>query len=428
MPDVTRRSLRRVLSLVTASLCLASAGDAIADRGGSFDVSSGPDETPPVFVIPPMFVEITHESISVRVLSDEVATVALSYSIGDEIIGQVESLEHQTDHLIHVSGLTPGTVYTVSIVMHDPVWNNSEEEVRVVVTLPAPDVTPPLFFTLPLLALTHESVSIALESDELATVVLTYSAGDDGLKKVVTTAPQRVHTITVINLVPETTYTLVFVLYDSEGNVSEAVEQVITTLPGPDITPPVFIGQPLLALTHESVSIDVESDELATVVVTYSAGNDNLQQVVSAAPQRVHLITLTDLLPGTTYTLTILLHDMAGNVSKTVEQVITTKAIIVSVTDAVPTKFALNQNAPNPFNPSTTIQFSVAKSTPVILAIYSTTGQLIRTLVDGAMTAGTHQITWDGTDNTGRSVASGIYLYRLRTSDQVASKRLTLVR
>jgi hypothetical protein len=333
MPDVTRRSLRRVLSLVTASLFLASAGGATADDRGTFDPSSGPDVTPPVFVIPPMIVDITHESISVRVRSDEVASVALSYSDGDESIGQVVSLDHQTDHLIHVAGLTPETVYTVTIVMHDPVWNNSEEDV-----------------------------------------------------------------------------------------------QFVVTLPGPDITPPVLIRPLLLALTHESVSMEVESDEQVTVVVTYSVGEEILGQVVSAAPQRSHTIALTDLLPETTYTLTFMLYDLTGNVSESVEQVITTKPIIVSVPDAVPTKFALYQNAPNPFNPSTTIRFDVAKSTPVNLTIYSTSGQLIRTLVDGVMTVGSHQNTWDGTDHTGRSVAGGVYLYRLQTLDRTASKRLTLVR
>jgi hypothetical protein len=93
-----------------------------------------------------------------------------------------------------------------------------------------------------------------------------------------------------------------------------------------------------------------------------------------------------------------------------------------------PMSYALHQNAPNPFNPSTTIRFTVAQNAPAKLAIYNTTGQLVRTLVDGSIEAGAHEIRWDGMDNAGRLVASGVYIYRLQSSDRVAAKRLTLVR
>jgi N-acetylneuraminic acid mutarotase len=99
-----------------------------------------------------------------------------------------------------------------------------------------------------------------------------------------------------------------------------------------------------------------------------------------------------------------------------------------AITVSLPMAFTLAQNAPNPFNPSTTIRFTVAQNAPAKLAIYNTTGQLVRTLVDGSIEAGAHEIRWDGMDNAGRSVASGVYIYRLQSSDRVAAKRLTLVR
>jgi hypothetical protein len=180
--------------------------------------------------------------------------------------------------------------------------------------------------------------------------------------------------------------------------------------------------------TSSLIGTHIQSDELVTVVLTYSVGEEVLGQVVSSEPQLNHFVRFSNLTPQTIYTIEIIVYDAHGNASEPVEIEVTTEIDIVSVRDAKPVEFALRQNAPNPFNPSTTIRFDVAGSTPVNLTIYSTTGQLVRTLVDGAMTTGTHHITWDGTDNVGRSVAGGVYLYRLQTSDRVASKRMTLVR
>jgi hypothetical protein len=99
-----------------------------------------------------------------------------------------------------------------------------------------------------------------------------------------------------------------------------------------------------------------------------------------------------------------------------------------AVNSSQPARFALAQNAPNPFNPTTTINFSLAQTGDASLVIYGPTGQVVRTLVSGSMAQGTHSITWDGKDNFGRPVASGVYIYRLASGDNVAHKRMTLVR
>jgi hypothetical protein len=91
-------------------------------------------------------------------------------------------------------------------------------------------------------------------------------------------------------------------------------------------------------------------------------------------------------------------------------------------------RFALDQNAPNPFNPTTTIRFSVAAAGPTRLDIYSTNGQIIRTLVNGTVTAGTNSVQWDGKDTMGRPVASGTYLYRLTNGQNTSVRRMVLVR
>jgi len=83
----------------------------------------------------------------------------------------------------------------------------------------------------------------------------------------------------------------------------------------------------------------------------------------------------------------------------------------------------LDQNAPNPFNPMTTISFSMATPGAVQLAVYDQRGRLVETLVEESLAAGSHRVPFDG-----RGLASGVYYYRLKTADQVLTKRMTLVK
>ncbi|MDD4051870.1 MAG: S8 family serine peptidase [candidate division Zixibacteria bacterium] len=91
-------------------------------------------------------------------------------------------------------------------------------------------------------------------------------------------------------------------------------------------------------------------------------------------------------------------------------------------------RFALYQNYPNPFNPATVIRFHVVRPGPVTLTIYNILGQKIRTLIDRPMAAGNQEARWDGLDNSGRQSASGIYLYRLVTSNYDETRKMILLR
>lgn len=89
---------------------------------------------------------------------------------------------------------------------------------------------------------------------------------------------------------------------------------------------------------------------------------------------------------------------------------------------------SLSQNSPNPFNPRTTIRFSLASRSRVLIAIYDVSGALVRRLDAGEQAPGSHQIEWDGTDASGRPVASGNYYYRLAGSPEVRGRKMTLVK
>jgi hypothetical protein len=93
----------------------------------------------------------------------------------------------------------------------------------------------------------------------------------------------------------------------------------------------------------------------------------------------------------------------------------------------VPLEFALHQNYPNPFNAQTRIDFCLPEEDKVSLEIFNVLGQRVVTLVRGVRPPGLHKVTWNGTDESGRAVASGIYFCRLRTDQQVRTRRLVLL-
>jgi hypothetical protein len=91
-------------------------------------------------------------------------------------------------------------------------------------------------------------------------------------------------------------------------------------------------------------------------------------------------------------------------------------------------QFELAQNYPNPFNPSTTISFSVARSSDVTLSIFDVRGGLVKTLLRGRREAGVHRVPWDGTDSRGSRVASGVYFYRLTAGSFRETRKMVLLR
>lgn len=94
----------------------------------------------------------------------------------------------------------------------------------------------------------------------------------------------------------------------------------------------------------------------------------------------------------------------------------------------LPTEYALAQNHPNPFNPSTSISFALPRASEVRLTVFNILGEEVRTLVNERLNAGVHQIAFDGRDNDHQELASGIYFYRIRTSDYTASKKMMLLK
>ena len=85
-------------------------------------------------------------------------------------------------------------------------------------------------------------------------------------------------------------------------------------------------------------------------------------------------------------------------------------------------------NYPNPFNPITKINYEISKSSSVKLTIYNILGQEIKILINQILQPDEYQVKWDGTDNNGIKVSSGIYIYQLKTNDLIQTKNMILLR
>jgi hypothetical protein len=109
---------------------------------------------------------------------------------------------------------------------------------------------------------------------------------------------------------------------------------------------------------------------------------------------------------------------------------LTNQVVVLGALDiqSTPTEFSLLQNFPNPFNPETTIKYNLAEGADVHLRIYNIVGQVVRTLVAERQSAGRYQVRWEGTDDRGMAVSSGIYFYQISTGKFQDVKRLMLLK
>ena len=94
----------------------------------------------------------------------------------------------------------------------------------------------------------------------------------------------------------------------------------------------------------------------------------------------------------------------------------------------LPFKFNLSQNYPNPFNAKTSISYTIAEAGQVTLDIFDIRGRKVRTAFSGMQNPGNYHIIWDGLDDSGKPVASGLYLYRLNTEGKSVSKKMIFMK
>ncbi|HEY6907198.1 MAG TPA: FlgD immunoglobulin-like domain containing protein, partial [Ignavibacteriaceae bacterium] len=100
----------------------------------------------------------------------------------------------------------------------------------------------------------------------------------------------------------------------------------------------------------------------------------------------------------------------------------------INIAIAVPNEYYLSLNYPNPFNPSTIINYSLPQKTQVKLVVYDILGSEVKTLVNAEKEAGSYNVTWNGLNNSGQSVSAGIYIYRIQAGEFVQERKMVLLK
>jgi hypothetical protein len=103
-------------------------------------------------------------------------------------------------------------------------------------------------------------------------------------------------------------------------------------------------------------------------------------------------------------------------------------SVNVSDNDLIPEAFALYANYPNPFNPTTTISYDLPEQARATLGIYDILGKQIKTLVNQSQDAGNRIAVWDGTDDLGKQVSAGVYLYRIEAGEFTQTRKMLLLK
>ncbi len=175
------------------------------------------------------------------------------------------------------------------------------------------------------------------------------------------------------------------------------------------------------SVSEEGVSLSwrISHDGRFVGVNIYRAGSDGEFRRINeeSVPPEIGFFEDAEALPGRTYRYRI------GIVA--LEYEVYSRDIAVSIP---PKPLTLYQNYPNPFNPNTSIKFYVPERSDVSLEVFDVGGRLVRTLCRKTLEQGRYSFLWNGVDNTGRSVASGVYFYRLKAGKKVVTRKMVLLR
>lgn len=202
----------------------------------------------------------------------------------------------------------------------------------------------------------------------------------------------------------------------------------------PDNSPVVTWETPQQGATVTAYNIYRSRSEAVTGEPVTASSFDTVDDLLAAeATRRILMETVTPNIFSWHDTTAQLMNEpyyywVAVVADGVVGQLILADPGMLDVDDSNPFAFSLKNAYPNPFNPSTTIEFTIPRSERVSLAIYNMTGQLVRTLVDDIRTTGNHRVVWDGRDDNGAPVASGVYVSTLRAGEQIASGRMLLIK
>jgi len=284
--------------------------------GGTFRTAERPDTCPPSILEGPTVLSRTETGFLVRWVTDELANSVVEYGEGD-LKFRKELAEEVKEHRVVVAGLKPATIYTYRVLSTDPSGNGpTVSSMAAVTTLAERDFSAPRIVSGPELAsLADRTAAIVWRTDEPADSRVEY--GPDVSYGNVQLDPKHItfHKVVLTNLLPSTVYHFRVSSTDLNGNGPTWSEDfTFRTEPGPDTAPPRITSGPLVEdITDRTATVVWETDELSNSFVFFGLGRSYGLKAVDPAYVLEHRVTLTGLMPDTTYYYSIGSVDRNGN-------------------------------------------------------------------------------------------------------------------
>jgi hypothetical protein len=343
---------------------------------------------------------------------------------------------------------TPSENCVVKVVAYDWCDNSGEGVSATSFRIRIVDLTPPVASVVApnggeILYVSDESEIQWIATDNVAVdSVNIYYSTDGGSTFPYTIATGEPNDSSYTWLVPDTpseNCIVKVVAYDSSVNPDDDVSDAAFSIRVRDLTPPevavvapesgdtLYVGEEAQIqwvatdnVAVDSISIFYSTDGGGTFPYTIATGEPNDSSYTWVVPDT----------PSEDCFVKVVAYDSSANPGEGVS--VASFSILSEQVGAevvpVAARFELMQNVPNPFNPLTSIEFSLAQSSRVTLRIYDMTGSLVKTLVDDTRSTGRHSAVWRGEDERGAPVASGVYAYVLEAGGQKQIRKLVLLR
>jgi hypothetical protein len=334
----------------------------------------------------------------------------------------------------------------VKVIGYDPFFNEGEDVSDADFTIaPPPDITPPevtvvrpngaeVFFvasedTIRWIATDNEgvdSVNIYYSTDGGSTYPYTISTSEPNDSTYIWTIPSTLSEDCLVKVVA----------YDTSENSAEDVSDVVFTI-ADGMPPSVTVIRPnggeIFYVAQDDTIRWVATDEFGvdSVSIYYSTdGGSTFPNVISTGePNDSVYVWDVPNTPLADCVVKVVAYDTSENSGEDVSDAVFSIETPVGVEPAPGVNvFGLAQNYPNPFNPLTRMEFSLGVRSHVSLRIYDVSGKPVRTLVDETLGAGRHGVLWNGEDESGRPVASGVYVCRLEAEGKTAMCKSVLLR
>jgi len=174
-------------------------------------------------------------------------------------------------------------------------------------------------------------------------------------------------------------------------------------------------------------AIDIDENDHLVYTVSVSE-NEDLSQPILIAEDLDDNAYLWDNVPLNTYYWSVEVQDLEGEIAYSSVQTFQVDYVMGIDGSMIPMEFALLQNYPNPFNPVTTLRYDIPENSHVTITIYDMLGRQVKTLINQTQDAGYRSVIWDATNDYGKPVSAGIYLYQIQAGEYISTKKMVLLK